>query len=171
MNQYRILFRSVSVLMLAVCVLFLACFSSCKKATSAEKVKDISTKKIVSGAWGDLEISYIQISPPIEFVPELRVFYDTSSWDFPGWDKETTKRFIESSPLPKESQHDLISRMTGNLKHKGVTITPTEEDILGLTADSRSYIYNHLAGFKVNRSYDMVHRYAYVRYAAILCIE
>jgi len=112
------------------------------------------------GPWGQLEISYIQISPPMDIVPELRVIPRGRIWHFPEWDKEKLAEFLAGSPLPENVREVFIDKIEADEATGGVQITPTREEIIGLSTESRRYIYNVLSHYKINKAHDKAHRYA-----------
>ena len=112
------------------------------------------------GPWGELEISYIQISPPMDIVPELRVIARGRMWHFPEWDRENLADFISASPLSEDMKGAFIKKIEADPQTGGVQITPTTEEVAGLSAEARAYIYNVLSHYKINKAHDKAHRYA-----------
>ncbi len=128
-------------------------------ASNAQDARTAFDRKAAPGPWGALEISYVQIAPPIDYVPELRVIPDSQTWHFPEWDAQTLKQFLSNAPLPEETRQKLIEKIEPDKQSGGSMITPTESEIISLDPKSRAYIYNRLSTYKVNRAHDKVHRY------------
>jgi len=126
-------------------------------ATEGGEVFDVKGRP---GPWGELEISYIQISPPMDIVPELRVIVRGRMWHFPEWDRDKLTDFISASPLSEDVKGVFINKIEADPHTGGVQITPTTEEVVGLSAEARAYIYNVLSHYKINKAHDKAHRYA-----------
>ena len=129
-------------------------------ATAPSDTRLVFDRKAAPGPWGNLEISYIRIAPPIDYVPELQIATDCLKWHFPEWDELTLKQFIANAPLPEQTRQTLIQKIRPNLRSAGVIIEPSESDIINLSPEARAYIYNRLSTYKINYAHDKVHRYA-----------
>jgi len=68
-------------------------------ALGTEAEISIHDRSLPSGPWGNLQISYIQIGPPIDFVPELRTINRPRSWQFPDWNTGQLRDFLLKAPL------------------------------------------------------------------------
>lgn len=144
---------------LAIGFVFLICLGGCSKPTEEAATSNFD-QKVKPGPWGELEISYIQISPPIDYIPELRIIPDNQIWRFPGWDRQTLLKFLDNNAIGAQTRQALRLKIAPDPENNGVMIRPSEEEIINLGPGERAYIYNQLSAYKINRAHDKVHRYA-----------
>lgn len=120
------------------------------------------------GPWGDLDITPITISPPIEYVPKNWGAIQASAWTFPDATAGDAERFLVSAGLPAADAARLRAGARSTPVVNGVSLLPDAGLVRSLSPDVRARIYLKLGelGVGVDRTrapinFDQVTAYRY----------
>ena len=113
-----------------------------------------ATRPMVAGAgpWGQLEYTPIVISPPLEYVEENELdFSEPVAWHFPNVGSERFARLLKETGLAAPLAAELKSMAKANFELPGMSIYPSKEFLLGLSAEARAKLYLALYNYRCNR--------------------
>jgi hypothetical protein len=134
--------------------------------TSSELVSRPTTGG--TGAWGQLILTPITISPPLEYVPRDWGPVQSSAWTFPNMAVDQAADFLLRSGMAPGDVDTLRATVRPTRPVNGVSFTPSSEIVRRLTAEARAAIYMALAraAVKVDRNvapinYDQFTAYRY----------
>lgn len=131
--------------------------SSASNAANGE-----GSRHAAPGPWGELIITPIIVSPPLEYVgadwggrPE-----GPDRWFFPGVTLDLVESFLISIGMP----HDVIARVRTASRLApdigGIVVTPDPETIRSLAPDVRARLYMQLAKSRLN--FDQLHSFRFM---------
>ncbi|MDP6633553.1 MAG: hypothetical protein QGG42_01475 [Phycisphaerae bacterium] len=103
------------------------------------------------GPWGRLEYSPIVVSPPREYVAESAVdFSGPVVWHFPNVGSTGLSRLLKEIGFDAGLVADLEIIARANVSMPGMSLHPSKEFVLGLSADNRAKLYLALADYPQN---------------------
>lgn len=112
------------------------------------------------GPWGRLEYQPIIISPPLGLVPEATPgSLRQVAWHFPNTDRAQLAAWLAKIDLPPSLRESLSSMARTDDSIHGLTILPTRQFVVDLTAESRSALYVALSEFRENVDQGNVFRF------------
>jgi hypothetical protein len=93
----------------------------------------------------------IVISPPLEFVPEyVPLLTYQLAWRFPHTTPSQFRELLVRIGLPDALQATLISQAESDPAINGLTVHPSRDLVLGLSAEHRSALYAALSAYAEN---------------------
>lgn len=114
---------------------------------------------LTGGPWGDLVVSPIVISPPLEYVSPEGGRDQPPEWFFPGVTREVVQAFLSASGLPASDVAGLVASARPAPEIQGLTIVPDPEWIRSFGPDVRARIYGELAKSRLNFDQDQAFRF------------
>jgi hypothetical protein len=118
---------------------------------AAEEKPAHKSLETAQGAWGQLEIVPITITPPLELVPEYAPFTSHKvEWHFSGTSSSRLATLLAEIGLPESLRTTLLSLAKLNPAVNGFTIQPGRELVLGLSPEDRGKLYIALGTFLEN---------------------
>jgi len=112
-----------------------------------------STRPMVAtnGPWGELEYSPIVIAPPLEYVSESDVdFSGKVVWHFPHVGSTGLSALLKKIGLAAPLVAELESMAKANVSLPGMSLYPSKEFVVGLSAEARAKLYLALCDYKQN---------------------
>jgi hypothetical protein len=107
--------------------------------------------------WGQLTVTPIVISPPLEYVPTNWGPVERPQWFFPGASPSQVEQFLTAAGLPAMQASQLAA---GFRPHAGGTVAlPDPAFVKGLERETRGNIYQALASSAVNDRHRNAYRY------------
>lgn len=104
-----------------------------------------------AGPWGQLSLTPIVISPPLEFIAaDWGRSAAQAAWHFPGVTGEMLEAFLITSGLPGEQAARLLSRARPDAAIAGLVVTPDPEVVRAMEPQVRARIYSTLAKSPLN---------------------
>jgi hypothetical protein len=97
------------------------------------------------GPWGDVEYLRINIVSPDDLLPVDPKRFPPTTWHFSGVTAEQLSAFIQSCDLTPAQRTEMLNQKAWSITNNLITITPSEQLILGLAPTARSRIYGVLA--------------------------
>ena len=115
-----------------------------------------ATKPMVAtaGPWGELRYTPIVISPPLEYVAESDV--DLSGkvvWHFPNMGSVKLSALFRKIGFASPLVAEMESMSKANVSLPGMSIYPSKEFVLGLSAEVRAKLYRALCEYGDNRDH------------------
>jgi hypothetical protein len=114
-------------------------------------VASAPAKQASAGPWGNLTVTPIVISPPIEYVADDWGQTETKAvWHFPGVTVEMLEAFLQTAGMsvPEISRVKAASRTDAGTK--GLVVTPDPELLRGMKPEVRTRLYLQLAKSPLN---------------------
>ena len=124
------------------------------RLTSVDPVREIHV-----GKWGDLTLTPIVISPPIELVSTDWGEIGRPTWFFPGADAEKAARMLQSAGVSAPDTERLRSAVRTEPRIDGVVLTPDPVWVRSLTPEIRGCLYAMLAKSELNLAQAQAFRY------------
>ena len=104
-----------------------------------------------AGPWGQLEYLPIVISPPLEYVAENDVdFSGEVVWHFPNVGSAGLSALLREIGFAAPLVAELESMAKANVSLPGMSLYPSKEFVLGLSAEARAKLYLALCDYKQN---------------------
>lgn len=97
------------------------------------------------GPWGELAITPVVVSPPVEYVSTDLGDPGPAEWWFPASTMAEVESFLAASGLAAEDARRLRAAARAEPRIRGVLIRPDPEVVRGLSPDVRGRIYSQLA--------------------------
>jgi hypothetical protein len=110
----------------------------------------IQVKNARSGKWGDLLLTPIIISPPMELVFTDWGFMRRPTWFFPNADTAMVAQILQSAGVAADDVARLCAEARSEPRISGVVLTPDPDWVRGLNPEARTHIYHVLAGSGLN---------------------
>ena len=116
-----------------------------------------------AGPWGELDVTPIVISPPLEYLPRELPPVQPAAWALPGMDASAVRRLLTSAGLNPEDVEALVSRarplegVGGDAG--GVLLTPDADLIRRLPPATRAALYLELDKSDLNSAQEAAYRY------------
>jgi hypothetical protein len=121
-------------------------FSAETSGSSRSQRNGSGSKSVTEeGEWGELEVTDIVISPPLEFVQLLADTRESDDWHFRNATKEQVDQFFRQMPIDEATRQTLMRLARPLEEYDGVVITPPAELIWNLSPEARGALYNALA--------------------------
>jgi hypothetical protein len=103
------------------------------------------------GPWGQLSVTPIVISPPLEYVAaDWGRDAGPDEWRFPGTTVEVMEAFLSASGLSPDEVRRLRATARPDAGTNGLIVTPGPEIVLGLAPEVRARLYLELAKTPLN---------------------
>ncbi len=119
-------------------------------APVSERVAPLAQQTTASGPWGNLILTPIVISPPIEYVSTDLWPAATLTWTFPGSTIDEVENFLNVSGLTPADVARLKAASTPDPRIHGIVITPPMDLVERLTPEVRGRIYLQLGRSGLN---------------------
>ena len=103
-----------------------------------------------SGPWGNLEIHSLYIEAPNSMLEALPKPNSTPRWCFSLNEEPSLKVLFTKAKLPQEVQDRLLDPQRKLVQDDVLTLFPQLSDLLALTIEQRSIIYDELAKSELN---------------------
>ena len=118
-------------------------------STKADKPREYSLKG-KPGPWGELEYVRINIVSPDDFLPGSGQSIPKTRWHFGGYNADKLTAFFQSCDLTPEQLAELLRPIGWSVSAEGISITPSEQLVLGMSSEARGQIYSVLAETAAN---------------------
>ncbi len=112
-----------------------------------------------SGPWGDLRLTPIVISPPLEYVSVPEPSTEPIQWWFPATDVETAGAFLRSIGMAPDAVAELLRGATLDSRTEGVILRPDRELVRQLAPEVRARLYTQLARTPLNSDQANAYRF------------
>lgn len=110
-----------------------------------------ATVAAAAGPWGQLAVTPIIVSPPLEYVPADWVRRDQPyAWYFPETSPDLLATFLNSTGLPPEQIARLRAAARPEPRIRGLILVPDPEVIRTMTPEVRARVYTELAKTSLN---------------------
>ena len=103
-----------------------------------------------SGPWGQLTMTPIVVSPPIEYVAADWGRVTGGEWRFPGVTREMLASFLTAAGFTGEQISTLQSQARADPQTGGLVIAPDPALVRALTQEQRARLYSQLAKTTLN---------------------
>jgi hypothetical protein len=127
--------------------------------TVAEPDIQPTTSTHITGTWGQLTLTPIVISPPMELIFSDWGFMRRPTWFFPGADAAMVTRMLQSSGVSTADAARLGTQARYEPQIAGVIVTPDQAWVRALSPEVRARIYQVLAGSELNVDQSQAFRY------------
>ena len=111
------------------------------------------------GPWGELIVTPIVISPPLEYLSRNLVAARPPQWAFPNTTARNVGAFLTASGLDPAAVEELLDTARPLVNAEGILLTPDPELVRALTPATRSRIYLELGKSALNTAQDFAFRY------------
>ncbi len=112
-----------------------------------------------AGRWGELTLTPIIISPPMELVSTDWGFMRRPAWAFPGASAQAAAGILQSAGVSPDAAGRLCAEARPEAKIGGVVLSPDPAWVRALPPETRSRIYRALAKSELNRDQSHAFRY------------
>lgn len=102
------------------------------------------------GPWGQLTLTPIVISPPLEYVPAEWGRNEPARWAFPGVSPEEVRAFLSGTGAAPDQVAQLQQAVRSDPAIKGAVVIPPPAVVLALSPEVRATIYTMLARSALN---------------------
>ena len=102
------------------------------------------------GRWGNLSLTPIVISPPLEYVPAEWGRNAPAEWVLPDATPDVVAGFLGSTGLSPEQVAQLMPRARQEPSIRGVVINPPADLVRALSPDTRARLYTQLSKSTLN---------------------
>lgn len=102
------------------------------------------------GPWGQLEVTPIVISPPLELVPTNWGPIEPPRWHFPQTSHKALEQFLASAGLDSRQVAELLSSARFDPRINGLVVSPSRDLVKALSPEVRASIYVQLAKSPLN---------------------
>ena len=102
------------------------------------------------GPWGNLEITPIVISPPLEYVPSDWGRNAPAEWHFPGSAPDRVTGFLRSVGLTPTEVEQLLAQARSDSRISGTVVAPPASLVRSLSPEVRSRLYVQLGRSGLN---------------------
>jgi hypothetical protein len=118
-----------------------------------------SHRSSLTGPWGELEITPIVISPPLEYLPRDLAPPRAPQWIFPGRTRDSVAATLREAGLPDGDIARLLAGAHADEDGDGIVLLPDPALVLGLPMDVRAPLYAELGKSPLNQAQDLAFRY------------
>jgi hypothetical protein len=112
-----------------------------------------------AGPWGQLTVTPIVISPPIEYIPRTWGSPDVSPWYLPRMTARELEQFLSSFGLDRDAIARLSSTMRPEPRTGGVVVRPDPDVLRRLDPQGRARLYQELGKSQLNHDQKTSYRY------------
>ena len=129
--------------------------------TEASLVEQPSARpaQSLAGPWGELELSPIVISPPLEFLQRNLVAPKPAQWVFPGADRAAVDATLRAAGISAEDAAHLLHTSRTYNNGEGVVLLPEPAFVLGLAPATRAALYVELSRSPLNEAQNSAFRF------------
>jgi hypothetical protein len=113
----------------------------------------------LAGSWGELTVTPIVISPPLEYLQRDLVAPRPPQWAFPNTTAGNVAAFLTSAGLDAAAVESVIDTARPLVNAEGIMLTPDAELVRGLRPQARARIYLELGKTSLNIAQDRAFRY------------
>lgn len=110
-------------------------------------------QEVREGAWGQLWLAPITISPRDQSLPPGWSRPLPPSWFFAGYDESSLRAFFAGLKLPSKVKADLVDVSRWEISSDGIRMSPSAESIFSLETETRIKLYALLARYPGNHPY------------------
>jgi hypothetical protein len=119
----------------------------------------VALPRQLSGPWGELSLTPLVISPPLEYVPRELPPVRPTEWALPHMDAESTHALISSLGLPRADVDALLATSRRLEESNGVILTPPPDLVRALAPEARARLYRELHRSDLNAAQRSAYRF------------
>jgi hypothetical protein len=113
----------------------------------------------LDGPWGELELTPIVISPPLEFLPRNLVAARAPTWSFPDTTERNVGGFLTAAGIDPEVVQRILATARPLGESAGIVVSPAADLVRGLEPKARARIYLELSKSPLNSAQDFAFRF------------
>jgi hypothetical protein len=142
---------TLMVLLLAVPWLVVAwIYSRGNVAAEPRPVSNGTPVDAARGPWGNLQVSPIVVSPPLEYVSPMGGRGGPPEWFFPGVSAELLELFLASTGVPRDEAARIRASARPAPAIEGLIVSPDPDWLRSLIPEVRARLYRELAKSPLN---------------------